>query len=222
MTSPSPILFDAGGVLVHPDWRLVSALLANLGHALPAEALAAQEHPAWRTLDDAGLARGNDGRRVKAFLAWVLGAAGLPAHAIDAAQDAIEGPRRAGQLWVDVPPEVPGALAALKARGHRLGVVSNSNGTVKAKLVEVGLGGFFEVMLDSAEEGVEKPDPEIFRRALARMGVEGGWFVGDLYHIDVVGARAAGLSPVLMDRAWLRDDADCPRIRSLDGLLALV
>ena len=43
--------------------------------------------------------------------------------------------------------------------------------------------------------------------------------VGDLYHVDVVGARAAGIQPVLLDAAGLYDECDCARVRSLDGLI---
>ena len=56
-------------------------------------------------------------------------------------------------------------------------------------------------MLDSAVEGVEKPDPRLFRLALERVGGEAASavHVGDLYEVDVVGGRAAGLRAVLVD-----------------------
>jgi len=64
-----------------------------------------------------------------------------------------------------------------------------------------GLGEFFDFVLDSEVEGVEKPNPEIFLRACGRMGVDPGrsLYVGDLYPVDVVGARKAGLHAVLLD-----------------------
>jgi putative hydrolase of the HAD superfamily len=75
-------------------------------------------------------------------------------------------------------------------------------------------------VLDSNDEGVEKPDPRFFEIALARSGArrETTIHVGDLYHVDVVGARAAGLRGVLLDEAGLYPDADCPRIQSLGEL----
>ena len=68
------------------------------------------------------------------------------------------------------------------------------------------------MVIDSAVEGVEKPDPAIFRLALERTGVapEDALYAGDIYSIDVVGARAAGLRPVLVDEGDLYPDADCP------------
>jgi FMN phosphatase YigB (HAD superfamily) len=79
----------------------------------------------------------------------------------------------------------------------------------------------FDHVLDSADEGVEKPDPRFFRIALERSGSTPAAtiHVGDLYHVDVVGARNAGLRGVLLDEADLRPDADCPRVRTLGELV---
>jgi len=76
-------------------------------------------------------------------------------------------------------------------------------------------------VLDSADEGVEKPDPRFFEIALEKSGARRDTtiHVGDLYYVDVMGARSAGLRGVLLDEANLRPDADCPRVRSLDELV---
>ena len=112
---------------------------------------------------------------------------------------------------------MPGALAGLRRLGLRLAVVSNSNGTLRAKLARLGLDASFDLMIDSCEVGVEKPDPGIFTLALERLGVSAGaaLHVGDFYHIDVVGARAAGVDAWLIDAGGLYADADCPRFPSL-------
>jgi putative hydrolase of the HAD superfamily len=69
-------------------------------------------------------------------------------------------------------------------------------------------------------EGWRSPTRGIFRLALERLGepAETAVHVGDLYHVDVAGARAAGVRPVLVDEAGLYEDADCPRVRSLAEL----
>ncbi len=69
-------------------------------------------------------------------------------------------------------------------------------------------------------EGVEKPDPRLFLLALERLGASPGEavHVGDFYSVDVVGARAAEVRPILVDEADLYPDADCPRVRSLADL----
>jgi putative hydrolase of the HAD superfamily len=112
-------------------------------------------------------------------------------------------------------------LAGLRARGLRTAVVSNADGRVEALLRGAGLGPHLELVVDSHFEGVEKPDPEIFHRALSRLGVraERAIYVGDIYAIDVLGARAAGLAPVLIDAVGAYPDVDCPRIESLSELL---
>jgi HAD superfamily hydrolase (TIGR01509 family) len=126
---------------------------------------------------------------------------------------------RTNNIWEVVPPEVPRVLAELRGR-YRLGVVSNANGTVREKLRRVGLAEYFEVILDSHEEGVEKPDPRIFQLALERLGAraEEAVHVGDYYHIDVVGARAAGVRAVLLDPGGAHRDKGVLRIESLEAL----
>jgi putative hydrolase of the HAD superfamily len=98
-------------------------------------------------------------------------------------------------------------------------VVSNSDGRVEEALVAAGLRDCFDVVLDSALVGVEKPDPAIFRAALAALGVapDEALYVGDLYDVDVVGARAAGMEAVLLvpDAAGPGPGPDCRRISSL-------
>ena len=65
-----------------------------------------------------------------------------------------------------------------------------------------------------------KPDPRIFYLALEAMDIasEDAWYVGDMPRIDVVGARAAGLRPFVMDPHGLHLDADYDRVESLTGL----
>jgi HAD superfamily hydrolase (TIGR01509 family) len=110
---------------------------------------------------------------------------------------------------------VVAALSALRSAGLGLTVVSNANGTLCAHLQRLGLDRWFHCVLDSCDVGVEKPDPRFFEMALERSGArrETTIHVGDLYHVDIVGARAAGLRGVLLDEAGLYEEADCPRVR---------
>ena len=131
---------------------------------------------------------------------------------------------RLHNLWESVPAEVPPALAALRRRGLRLVVVSNSNGTLRVKLARLGLLSAFDLVMDSFELGVEKPDPAIFTLALERLGARAAstLHVGDFFHIDVVGARAAGLQAWLIDSAGLYADHDCPRFPTLAAVVEAV
>jgi putative hydrolase of the HAD superfamily len=116
-------------------------------------------------------------------------------------------------LWSVLAPEAPAALEALRGLGLRLAVVSNSNGTVADLLAAVGLAPQLDLIVDSGIVGIEKPDPRIFRHAAAALDVppEATVHVGDLYSVDVVGARAAGCRAILLDPAGAWPVADCPK-----------
>ncbi|HEX6621666.1 MAG TPA: HAD-IA family hydrolase [Solirubrobacteraceae bacterium] len=118
-------------------------------------------------------------------------------------------------------PEVPAALERLRARGARLAVVSNWDVSLHDVLERTGLRGLVDAVVISAELGIAKPDPAIFRAALERLGATAAeaMHVGDSVEADVAGARAAGLEAVLV----VRDGAQAPDgvrvVASLDGLL---
>jgi putative hydrolase of the HAD superfamily len=215
------LLLDAGGVLVRPHWQRVASVLAAIGIPADAARLDAAELHVLRELDDPALIRRtDDASRLVVFVRRCLEIAGVPEPDRDRGVTAVKAAHDAENLWDTVPPEVPAALARLRARARWIVVVSNANGTVRAKLERVGLSGWFDLVVDSAEERVEKPDPRIFRAALARVGSapERAVHVGDLYGIDVVGARAAGVRAILLDRAGLYDGFDVDRVRDLGDL----
>ena len=99
--------------------------------------------------------------------------------------------------------DVPGALAQLRAAGHRLVVVSNWDVSLHEMLRTTGLDALVDGAISSAEAGARKPDPAIFRRALGLVGDadrRGALHAGDSLELDVAGARAAGLDAVLVAR----------------------
>ncbi len=121
-------------------------------------------------------------------------------------------------------PEAVSVCRSLRAMGFRLGVVSNGPDAVDRLLSQAGLRPFLDVVVASQSAGVEKPDPRIFEMALERLGIPArdALFVGNLYEVDVVGARTAGLAPVVIDRRDHPESRDCPVIRSLEELIPLV
>ncbi len=116
-------------------------------------------------------------------------------------------------------------LQRLASRDVKLGVVSNSDGTVeeqlrRSRLCQIGVGDGVAVLaiVDSYVIGMAKPDPAIFSEAVARMGVraERSIYVGDSLRYDVRGAEAAGLRPLHFDPYQLCSRADGHRhVRSL-------
>jgi len=112
--------------------------------------------------------------------------------------------------------EVPGVLAELRTAGARIVVVSNWDVSLHGVLAETGLAGSLDAVLTSAEQGVSKPDPELFRRALAAAGgvePERALHVGDDLDADVHGARAAGVPVVLLDRDGTVGEPPPPGVR---------
>jgi HAD superfamily hydrolase (TIGR01509 family) len=216
------LLLDAGGVLVRPSFARVAMALRAHGVAAEPDALAGAEPRAKKALDQpASTPSSTDDRQAWHYFNLVLELAGITrSAATDAALLDLRAWHDVHNLWEDVPAGVRPSLERFRAAGLRLAVVSNANGTLRQLLDRLGLAPAFDVILDSAVEGVEKPDPRLFRIALERLGTEAGTalHVGDMYHVDVVGARAAGVRPVLVDEAGLYPDADCPRVRSLAEL----
>ena len=220
------VFFDAGGVLVYPNWARVSETLKRYGVDVSPEALAAAEPRAKHRLDCGDtVAATNDASRGWLFFDLILTEAGVPlSDATTAALEELQEYHRSSNLWEFVPPYVASTLAALRNQGLTLAVVSNANGTLCRHFDRLGLTTSFGCVLDSCDVQVEKPDPRIFQIALARSAAkpETTIHVGDIYHVDVVGARSAGIHPVLLDEGGLYADADCRRIRALPELVDLV
>ncbi len=91
-------------------------------------------------------------------------------------------------------------LSRLKNR-YRLGLVSNFYGNVGVLCEEAGLSESLEIILDSAKIGLSKPDAEIFRMALDKLGLpaEQVIFVGDSYERDMIPPRELGMKTI-----WLK------------------
>jgi putative hydrolase of the HAD superfamily len=219
------VLFDAGGTLIRLDYAFMRACAARREHAIDDLALARGEAVVRREIDrraaQTGGPRDRDADRVAMYFGAVLESAGV---ARDAAEDAaieLAAEHARANLWRVAMPRAAEVLAGLRARGFRVGVVSNADGRVAATLEAAELAPHLETIVDSHLEGVEKPDPEIFRRALARFGVPAARsaYVGDIHSIDVLGARAAGLSAILIDETGGYADVACPRIAALAELL---
>jgi putative hydrolase of the HAD superfamily len=121
-------------------------------------------------------------------------------------------------------PDVLESLKQLRARGLRLGVISNFDSRLRDILANLGIGLLFEQATISWEIGAAKPDAKIFQNALQAMGVrpQEALHVGDSIEEDVEGAKAAGLKPILLDRLGIHAQwGDGLRIRSLAELCRL-
>jgi putative hydrolase of the HAD superfamily len=123
-------------------------------------------------------------------------------------------------------PDVIPALRRLRDHGLQLGVISDWGIGLGLILRHHDLIEYFDFAVVSAAVRRSKPDPALFQTALTRANAIPDYavHVGDAYLLDVLGARAAGITPVLLDRQRRYDPAqlDCPVIYDLYGLLALL
>lgn len=115
--------------------------------------------------------------------------------------------------------DVRRCLDILRDERRALGVVSNSTSeaTLRRLLDRVGILEYFTRILSSGTEGVEKPNPEIFRRAVQRLNVlpEETVYVGNLAFTDAKAAEAAGLHGLWLHREGFGYGEDPPEITSL-------
>jgi putative hydrolase of the HAD superfamily len=121
-------------------------------------------------------------------------------------------------------PDAAPALRELRARGLRLVVASNWDCSLREVMETAGLLELVDDAVSSAEAGAPKPDPAVFRAALAAAGCEAGEavHVGDSEENDLRGAAAAGVRAVLVRRDGERPPVEAPVIASLGELAAVL
>ncbi|MDZ4773419.1 MAG: HAD-IA family hydrolase [Planctomycetota bacterium] len=107
-----------------------------------------------------------------------------------------------------------------RARGLKIGIISNWSARLPRLLAGVGIAERVDFVLCSAIERLEKPDATIFERALAQSGVRAdeALHAGDDFEKDVLGAQRVGIRAVLVDHAGKSDAARAPRVQSLHEL----
>lgn len=221
------VLFDAGNTLIHMPWaaeELLTEACLELGFAVTREQALGALRESDRYHSERYLSRTGDDD--EAFWRGYHGAA-LRHLGIDDPTGERAGflSYRFGLPHVWQPySDARDACVRLKGLGLALGVVSNGSARVSKLLFQADLLGYLDAVISSQTAGVEKPDPAIFRAALEKLHVraEEAIFVGDLYDVDVRGARAAGIEAVLLDRQGTETGRDCPVVRDLNEVVALV
>ena len=218
------VFFDAGGTLVHIDYPRVAAVIREtLGRDIPAEGWVRAEYSG-RAAVEAGMARGDlptDSSRWSVHFRAMLGTLGLTEEEFNRVSPGVIAAHKQRHLWSGVFPGTREALAALAGAGYLVGLISNADGDVDKLLASVNLTDDLAFIVDSGRVKVEKPDRRIFDIAMERARAIGGYgalapgecyYVGDIYPIDVVGSRNAGLEPVLLDPLGLYGERDCRTI----------
>lgn len=241
MTPTHAVLLDAHGTLVElePPAPLLRRTLAErhgiaIEHDEARRALIAEI-----TYYRAHMHEGTDGASVgdlrarcaEVLRAELVGAAPTLARLSAAEMTAVLLGSLVFRAFADVRP----MLRAIRGAGIKAVVASNWDASLEEVLVELGLRSELDAVVSSGAYGAAKPAPEIFAEALRRAGVaaDRAVHVGDSLQEDVVGAQAAGITPVLLVRdadgrapAELGGDGAAPAgvcvIRSLAELTALL
>ncbi len=198
------VWFDLGCTLLYPTYaQSYRKVLAELGHDFTPDLLELEWH-----LGDKLFMREYPevfGGNPDTFSPWFLGVLN---HRLGIRTDLcrtwgrlkqVAAADRAGWLPFD---GVAEALADLRRRGYRLGVITNWDPSARKLLAEHGLDGFFERVVVSSEVGCEKPDRRIFELAMGAAGVRPAecLYVGDNYYVDTIGARGAGMESLIVNR----------------------
>ena len=221
------VIFDAGNTLLRMNYSVIADHLRTHGRAASPEQVEEAELRARVRLDrhltpGAGSTESTvtHGRYLRYLLEHL-------AITDDGEIDAIARWRRGYNLpvglWNRADPEALAAIRRVRETGRVAGVISNSNGSVRSILEETGLAAHLDFIIDSSVVGVEKPDPRIFQLGLREAGVAPAEavYVGDLYSVDVLGARAAGLDGILLDPGGFWAPRDCRLARGLDEAVRL-
>jgi len=209
------IFFDVGNTLLFPN-------RARMLAPLPAE-----KHPTlqeWQALErrtkkefDQGLMSG----RVDRGFWWTFHTYLLKEKDAfdDGVRDVLVENTQQSANWDQILPGTREALDRIRNK-YAIAVISNADGRIDAVLARCGISDCFASITDSGNVGREKPHPAIFAAALEAMKADPAesLYVGDVYSVDYVGARNAGMNAVLFDVAGAYRDNGHPRVESLAEL----
>ncbi len=211
------VTFDAGETLVELDLDFLATRLATRRVTVEPRRLAVALPEAWRRHD--GLGDVGHETRWRTLMATLLSGAGVHGSELDDAVDWLWREQPRANLWRKPITGVVALAGELAAAGVRIGVISNSEGTIARLVAEVGIA--CGEVIDSGVVGIAKPDPAIFRLALDRLGgsPDDATHVGDAWAADVEGALAAGWRAVWYGpRVQARDRARVAIARDPDQL----
>lgn len=215
------VFFDVGGTLVFQNPQATLGPLLDRGIEPSAQQLNRAERTAKRALDEfysRPRPINTDYNYWDAYYTQLLGDLGITDNAL---KIDLMGRARTSANWDRLQPNTTETLREL-SRSYRLAVISNADGRIAQLLERLGVAEFFQTITDSGKIGHEKPDPRIFAAAIdsVRADPARSIYIGDIYSVDYVGARNAGMASLLLDRAGVYDDMPYARIDSLEKVPA--
>jgi putative hydrolase of the HAD superfamily len=221
------VFFDAGNTIVFPDYGVYQGIANSFGLDVSIDNVVEAEALARSTFDRAVAERSEEG--VHGY--WPVYYTpfylhlGVPAAEVPRAIEMTREANDAGLgIWREPVDGFDSTMDSLSGRDVVLGIVSNSDGRLEDRLGEIGIRDRFDFVIDSMIVGVSKPDPRIFHMALdaASLPPSEVVYVGDYYAVDVIGARTAGITPVLFDPYGAYEDVDCAVMKEFGDILDLI
>jgi HAD superfamily hydrolase (TIGR01509 family) len=218
------VFFDAGGTIVHPEWRRLSQLVEAVTGEVFSPAEMRMAFCQMLQIVDAEVIQGSDSNsRLKPHWGFLstFRALGIDKSVCNDLSQRLNLEHEKRHLWCAADREAADVLVRLKNSGLRVAVISNTeDGRIEEALTLAGLASHFEFLIDSYLVGARKPDEAIFQLALKRLGLQPNKavYVGDSYAYDILGAQRAGLRSILVDRFGTYEGIDCGRITKLSEL----
>lgn len=233
------LFFDAGNTLIEMDYGFVSSVIGKEAHSVTHEALQSADYQVRFTMDRELLRRTAAGEEIprgaislkatallRSYFSRLLRSVGVDEGSQDRIIDRILEEEAVNEygLWRKLRPELELTLLELLRRKYILAVISNSDGRLARRFSLLGLQKYFSFILDSADVGMEKPDPRLFHMALEMSGIKPAEsiYVGDLCSVDVLASRRVGMHGVLYDPADLYGAVEPKRIVCWSDLLCIL
>lgn len=227
--SPKAVFLDFGGTLANPareveePWRMWSRVAHEFGLGIEDSIIQETNREADRLFHERMYEyHGRTDEFWRLRDTWMMDQLGIRnprSEFFEALQRAFEDPS-----LVRPYPETAEVLHSLRSKGKYVGIISNYTDRLLILLDHYGLRGYLDSVTYSQEVGAEKPDPRIFAVALSRAGCPPGEavHVGDSWESDYLGAKRAGMIPVLLNRGRQPPREECLEIQDLRSLLGLL
>lgn len=227
---PKFVFFDHGGTLAKvtkDSPEIVLEVLQEADHRFPLEVIKGAIEEAERDWAERYKVRGNRWNDLigTQYYQEVLGYLGLTKDQRLASKIHLEWH---GRAKLEVFPDTIPCLEALHQTRLPMGIITQTilgeEEFRRHHLRRFNLEHYFSVIVTTEDAGYDKPDPRLFQRALqlSRSLPDETIHVGDTYERDVVGAKAAGIRAIFIDRLGGHEYPDCEKISALTELPKLI